>query len=150
MTKEQFQAYIEKQIPIVKAMGILVEDFSPEGVRLQAPLDRNINHRESAFGGSISSLLVLSCWAHIYAILDSQNAMGTIVIQDSQVKFHHPVVEELQAHSLSIKTEELERFWSMLKRFDKARLSMEAQLTGVQGPSAHFTGRFVVVRRVDS
>lgn len=147
MTKEEFQSYIEKQIPIVKAMEIEIETFSSRTVKLKAPLDKNINHRESAFGGSISSLLVLSCWAHIYAMLDSKNTMGTIVIQDSQVKFHQPVVEELQAQSCEVDAKDQEKFWTMLDRFGKARLHMKAQLTGSKGELAHFSGRFVVVSK---
>ncbi|HBQ60600.1 MAG TPA: thioesterase, partial [Balneolaceae bacterium] len=51
MTKTQIEEYLYKHIPITKALGVEVVEFSKEGVQFKAPLTNNINHRSTAFGG---------------------------------------------------------------------------------------------------
>ena len=59
-TLQRIQDYLHEHIPLSKAMGATVLKVDLSGVVLSAPLEPNINHRETVFGGSASSLAILA------------------------------------------------------------------------------------------
>ncbi|PSB47247.1 YiiD C-terminal domain-containing protein, partial [Chamaesiphon polymorphus] len=56
------EQYLHEHIPLSKAMAVSVSSIDSSGVILSAPLQPNINHRSTVFGGSISAVSVLSAW----------------------------------------------------------------------------------------
>ncbi|SFK43726.1 thioesterase domain-containing protein, putative [Methylophaga sulfidovorans] len=60
MTPEQLQQYLYQHIPLSAAMQVSVDHVSDEKVILRAPLTPNINYHETVFGGSASTLAILS------------------------------------------------------------------------------------------
>jgi putative thioesterase YiiD len=56
----QIQELLHSKIPITRAMGVKVEDYDGRRLILSAPLDANVNHLGTAFGGSLNALAVLS------------------------------------------------------------------------------------------
>ncbi len=56
MTPSELQTYLHTHIPLSKAMEVEVVQATPDIIELRAPLAPNINHRGTAFGGSISTL----------------------------------------------------------------------------------------------
>ncbi|MGE3318012.1 MAG: YiiD C-terminal domain-containing protein [Candidatus Berkiella sp.] len=48
------QHYLSEHIPITQALGIKVELLSDNEVIVSAPLDHNINHKKTVFGGSLT------------------------------------------------------------------------------------------------
>ncbi len=60
------QDYLHEHIPLSKAMGVSVVEADAVGIVLSAPLEPNINHRDTVFGGSASSLAVLAAWSVVH------------------------------------------------------------------------------------
>ena len=56
------QEYLHGRIPISAAMGVRVLAASPESVVLSAPIEPNVNHRETVFGGSAAAVATLAAW----------------------------------------------------------------------------------------
>ena len=54
------QANLYEQIPLSKAIAVQVVEVTNNSVILTAPLQPNINHRLTVFGGSASALAILS------------------------------------------------------------------------------------------
>ncbi|MET0363375.1 MAG: YiiD C-terminal domain-containing protein, partial [Sphingobium sp.] len=52
MDRDSLQAYLHRQIPLSAAMQVSVQSAALESVTLSAPLEPNINHKSTAFGGS--------------------------------------------------------------------------------------------------
>ena len=52
MDTPEVQTYLHDHIPLSAAMGAGVSQADTEIVRLSAPLEPNLNHRATAFGGS--------------------------------------------------------------------------------------------------
>lgn len=144
MDKSAFETYIHEHIPITKAMDIRVMEFSSEKVILRASLDKNINHRDSAFGGSISSLLIMAAWSKIYKLLEDHNLGGTIVIQSSQVTFLAPITADFDAEVDELSEEEEDRFLKTLHKFRKARLKLSTSISSREKELARLGGDFVV------
>lgn len=53
------------RIPLSQAMAVSVISIAEDGIILTAPLDPNINHRNTVFGGSISTLAILAGWTFV-------------------------------------------------------------------------------------
>lgn len=69
MIEADLQAYLHRQIPLSAAMQVSVVSATLDSVVLSAPLAPNINHKYTAFGGSVSALGILAAWsAYIQAI----------------------------------------------------------------------------------
>ncbi|MBN1648415.1 MAG: YiiD C-terminal domain-containing protein [Spirochaetales bacterium] len=147
MSPEDFEQYIHEHIPVTAAMDFSVSEYSDTRIVLSAPLDTNINHRQSVFGGSISSLLIMSAWAYMYAILQTLGEKGTIVIQNSNVNYYKPIRNDFQAESIEAEKSEYERFVRMLKKFGKSRMIVRSKITEDGEALASFSGSFVVVKK---
>lgn len=66
MNNKEFEKFIYEQIPITKAMGISIEKFTSSEVKVLAKLEPNINHKSTAFGGSINSVMTVCGWSLVY------------------------------------------------------------------------------------
>ena len=49
------ERYLHEHIPLTTHMEVGVDRIDDTGVRLTAPLAPNINHRQTAFGGSVAA-----------------------------------------------------------------------------------------------
>ena len=63
MSPETLTSYLHRNIPLTAAMRLTALESSPQQIRLRCPLDPNINHHQTAFGGSLVSSMVLAGWA---------------------------------------------------------------------------------------
>lgn len=145
----EIQNYMLRNIPLVNAMGFCVDSVDLDrGVCLRAPLAANINDKQIAFGGSINTLAILSCWAWVFAQVDSRSAQADIVIAESQCKFLLPIGTDFKAKS-SLSTETVswdELFESYFKK-GKARITITSQVLDSAGRvAAQFQGRFVLLK----
>jgi len=146
MNQKELLKYLQKSIPITRKMDLTVLDSSPERVAIQAGLKANRNHKRTAFGGSISTLMVLSCFSLMKNILEDRQLEGEVVIQRSQVEFLRPVEEDLVAVALAPDRDKLESFVDQLTQRGKGRLGMTALIPGVEN-LASFKGDFVVMQK---
>ena len=97
MTEQEVEAYLYEHIPLSAAMGIRVRSLGPEGVRLWLPLGPNINHRQTAFGGSIGSAGILAAWTLVHVRLAAAGLSPRIVIQRAVTDFQRPVAADFEA-----------------------------------------------------
>ena len=56
MTHHQLERYLYKHIPLSAAMQVSVQKMTAKSLTLHAPLAPNINHQQTVFGGSASTL----------------------------------------------------------------------------------------------
>lgn len=132
-----------KNIPVTESMQMSVAQLSDKSVTLKAPLPANINHHQTAFGGSIYSLAVLSCWVLVHHTVRSLNhEVDYIVIQNGNMEYLSPVTDDFFA---TCKWEDsLNTFLKTLEKKKRARLSLNSEVLCKQKICAKFSGRFVV------
>ena len=135
---------LHTDIPLTKHIGITVGDLTNTSLSLHAPLKNNINHKSTAFGGSIYSVSVLSGWGLIYSIMQQHNLTGHIVIQESNTKFIRPVTADITAKCCFDSTEQCEKFLKMYKRKGIARIRLESTISCADENAVVFTGTYVV------
>jgi len=141
----KLQQYLHAHIPLSKAMSVSVMSIGPDSVTLSAPLQPNINHRETVFGGSVSALAILSAWCLIQTKLDSEEVNCRLVIQENTMRYDSPISGEFSAVSHLSKPELWPRFKRMLARKGKARISVACDLIFKGQVAGNFTGEFVAL-----
>ena len=95
------EQYLHEHIPLSQAMAVSVIAIDDNGVILSAPLAPNINHRNTVFGGSISTLAILSAWTFVHVRLQKLNMSSRIVIQSNSLDYTNPALDDVQAHCLT-------------------------------------------------
>ncbi len=144
-TVADIEAYLHRHIPITRDMGVRLLECSLQGVKLSAPLAPNVNHRATAFGGSVSSTLILAAWTWLHFALREAGLHCQIVIQRNTVEYVAPVPGEFTAHCDGLTAAPWERFLRTLRRHGKARLELHARLQWHGKVVAKFSGDYVAV-----
>ncbi len=146
MDAKKLQDYLYEHIPITKALGIVVLQADEQGVRLTAPLSNNINHRDTAFGGSVSSLLITACWGYLRILFDAEPSIPTIVVGRSGTDFMKPIHSDITAELILPSEKEVTHLRDMYERFGKGRITLRAAVQINSELCAYFDGDFVVFR----
>lgn len=133
MPLSPFTAHLHEQFPLAKYMQVQVAAWENQTLRLTAPLAPNVNHSDTAFGGSISTLGILAGYTLIYIALKERQISNRIMIQSSHTDFRRPIDADLTATATLPAAEQLEEFLNGLQRKRRARLSVEAQIFFRQG-----------------
>jgi thioesterase domain-containing protein len=147
MQPVELTQYIHERIPLARAMGasaVVVED---DVVILQAPLDPNLNHRHTVFGGSASALAILASWALLHVRLRSEGVADHLVIQRNVMEYEHPILGQFTARSMLEHAEAWKPFTDSLARRGKARITVLALLEYMGRTAGRFSGQFVALER---
>lgn len=149
MTQTQsLRAYLYEHIPLSKAMGVEVLAAGPDGVRLSAPLEPNINHRDTVFGGSATAVAILSAWALVHLRLRDVELAREIVIQRHTMRFDRPITGTFTAASGIADPAAWTRFVGALRRKSRGRIHVVSLLECNGVPVGDFEGDFVATDRV--
>jgi len=136
---------LHSRIPLSRQLGARVAEAGMDLVRLTAPLELNLNHRDTAFGGSLSSLAILAAWAWLYLASSSEGFHGRIVIQHGAMDYIAPVAGDFEAVCRRPGTAEWNEFRETLKRRKRARIELRAAIHSGGRVAATFAGRYVAL-----
>jgi thioesterase domain-containing protein len=140
----RLQATLHAEIPISKEVGITVGAYDNGCLVLRAPLAPNINHKDTAFAGSLNATTTLAGWSLVWLALDEAALHGKIVIQDSTIEYLRPVTADFAARCCLPTSDELARFLTILRKKARARLQLQATISEAGHMAVRFTGRYVV------
>jgi len=141
---QKIEELLHHKIPITRAMGVRVEDYDRHRLVLTAPLDANVNHLGTAFGGSLNALAVLSGYALLW--LELQDSECHIVIRSSSISYDRPVTGEIRAICILPEDEALAQFKQTFRERGKARISLAATIEEQGITAVRFQGVFVALR----
>ena len=143
MEPHELARYIHEHIPLSKAIGVSVLAIEDDAVTLQAPLEPNLNHQQTVFGGSASALAILAGWALLHVRLQSEGIADRLVIQRNVMEYQYPILGQFTARSMLEHPEGWKPFTDMLARKGKARITVLAVLEHVGRVAGRFSGQFV-------
>ena len=142
----ELQAMLEREIPMCSQMGIQVYNGGVDGLVMRLPLDRNRNHQQTAFAGSLNALCTIAGWGSVYLLLRELNRRGSIVIRRSTIKYQEPVSSsEIYARCLPVTAAARQYFLEMLDDKGQAKLDLTVEVAGADGPAVAFSGSYVVL-----
>ena len=145
---ERYKQELLSSIPVVAAMDVQIEDVKDNSITLGAPLNTNINYEGTAFGGSLNTVCILSCYLLVHHLLKSKDVgFSSLVIQDSQIKYLLPVNSDFSATSVvTPKSEEM--LLKMLDRKKQGRIQVKSAVKTNDSDDnlVEFSARFVITK----
>lgn len=145
MSPADLQAYLHAHIPLSAAMGVSVLRASDDEVLLEALLAPNLNHRSTAFGGSLATLAILSAWSWLHRYTRTRGLNPGLVIQRESTQFVAPAKGDFQAHCRAPDAAQADHFIRTLQRHRRARLELHSRLISQELVVGEFTGTFVAL-----
>lgn len=144
MTPSEITAHFHKKIPLSQALGIKVIEVSSRHARVDVPLSPNINHVQTAFGGSIYAVAALSCYALFQVLAKEAGGLSDeLVIQEGKIRYLAPINGDFTVESRMADQEDGHKFIETLKRHGKARLLLKAEVICNGTVGAVFEGIYV-------
>lgn len=137
--------YLRAHIPLAAAMDIDVLVADADAVSLSAPLAPNINHRDTAFGGSVSALAILAAWSLLHLRLRAAGIANRLVIQRNVMEYLRPIDGTFTARAVLATAESWEPFVGLLQRRGKARIAVLATVEYDGAIAGNFEGNFVAL-----
>lgn len=145
MSPTELEQYLHEHIPISKAIKVSVVSVASDAVILRAPLEPNINHRETVFGGSASALAILAAWSLLHTRLHAEAIASRLVIQRNTMEYDLPILGEFTARSSLGQSVEWSKFTRTLARRGKARVAVMSVLEYKGQCAGRFSGEFVAL-----
>lgn len=143
----ELERLLHAEIPITRAMQVRVLRADRNGLALGAALAPNLNHKQTAFGGSLNSLATLACWGLTQLLVRDSGQAATVVIQESRIQFLRPVTRDFEAVCPLPPEAAIEKFRRMLERRGRARLALESTIHADGDIVCRFQGKFVAYDR---
>ncbi len=140
----RLQTVLNSEIPLTNDIGIQVVESGENYLTLSAPLENNLNHKCTAFGGSLYSVAVLSGWGLLYLLMEKHHLKGHIVIQESHTKFIKPVTSQITATATFDSAEQYERLIKIFNRKGIARITLESKIICDSEVCVIFKGSYVL------
>ena len=145
--REYLQGRIDREFPLARHIGIVVESAEDRGVKLFAPLALNANFKGTAFGGSIFSMAVLTGWAWITRYLAAHQLSAEAVIQESSIRYRLPVQGDFRSSLAAPSAEHVDKFRKMLRRAGRGRIRLRVDIHYQLAVAAQFDGMFAAAIR---
>ena len=140
--EQRLEAELHDSIPLVRALGLKVTHSKDGAVIFNAALAPNINDKGCAFGGSLASLLTLSCWSVLRAHTWAQQMPSDIFVHTSRIVYIAPIWNDFTVHA-SLSPEALSQFTETLASKGKAAAIIRAEVRAADGVAATMEARFV-------
>jgi thioesterase domain-containing protein len=141
----ELEQYLHEHIPLSQDMEVSVVSANADSVVLQAPLEPNINHRETVFGGSASALAILAAWSLLHVRLRQEGVEARLVIQRNSMEYDKPILGEFTARSSLEQPDNWLRFRKMLVRKGVARITVTSVLEHGGQIVGRLSGEFVAL-----
>ena len=139
------QNKLHTEIPLTKMMQLQIEDYNNKELITSAPLDININDKGTAFGGSLSTITIISSWSLCWLIsqklgYDSKNI---VVIQNSN-SYLKPVTKNIECYTIQPSKEEIAVLKNKLDNKGSASIKIVSQIIEDGEVCVEFEGVYVI------
>lgn len=141
----KLQNKLYNEIPLTKIMKLKIENYNQLELITSAPLEPNINDKGTAFGGSLSTITIISAWSLCWLIskelgFDSNN----IVIIKNETSFRKPVTKEIVCHTKKPSIQEIETLKEKLLTKKSASIKIESRIIEDGEICVEFKGYYVI------
>lgn len=119
---------IKTKIPITNELDFNITSWDGSKLKLSVPYEKNKNHHNTVFGGSLAMASIVSGYCMTFMVLEDslgENWLSnfTLVIKDFSCNYLKPVTKDFETLSIA-KEEDFDSFIKMLKRKGRARLNV--------------------------
>ncbi len=143
--KDLLQKKLHEEIPLTKLMNFTIKSYEEKRLITKAPLKININDKGTAFGGSLSTITIISAWSMCWLICkelgyDSNN----IVVIKNENRYNKPVTKDIFCYTLKPSEEELKLISKKLKEKGSASVKIVSNIIEDDKVCVSFEGIYVI------
>jgi len=126
-------------------MQIQIENYNEKTLITTAPLNININDKGTAFGGSLSTITIISSWSMCWLIsqelgFDSQN----IVVIKNENSYLKPIKKDIVCHTIKPSISEINTLKEKLRNKGSASIKLKSQIIENNEICVEFDGVYVI------
>ncbi|MFL5784837.1 MAG: YiiD C-terminal domain-containing protein [Bacteriovoracaceae bacterium] len=144
MDKKELLQFLNREIPLTQSLGLDIVRIDDKGAFIRAPLGPNHNHMGSAFGGSLSTMMILSGYIWLYDALLKHNLQAHVILSKEEAEYLLPVTADIEVLAKSPSNEEWKKFEESFLRKALGRIVIHSEIVSKTGAlAARFTGEFV-------
>ncbi len=152
---EKLKQFFLDHLPITQFMGLEVESYDGDTLILTAPLEPNINDKQTAFGGSLYNAAVMACWGMIYLKTQEKDIKCNQVVAEGSMKYIAPVNGRIRAICHAPREEELAAFFESFNQKGRAKITLESaiyddacvmKIDPETKPSVKFSGLYAILK----
>lgn len=136
-------AFLHGEIPLTKVMGMTCVAWDGRAVTLTAPLEPNVNHADTAFGGSISTMGIMAGYCLAHLLLAERRISNRLLIQQSSVEFLRPIDDQMTSRACA--PADAAAFIELLQKKRRARLTITSEVSCKGMLAARHTGIYVAM-----
>ena len=145
MLLEELQKKLHNEIPLTKLMNINIKEYNEKELITTAPLNININDKGTAFGGSLSTITIISSWSLCWLIakelrFDSKN----IVVIRNENSYKKPVTKDISCYTQKPSLEEIQRLKEKLETKKSASIKINSYIIEDNEVCVEFEGYYVI------
>ena len=144
---QHLEEFLIKHVPLASAAALSVDGYDKHSLLISAPLEKNINDKGTAFGGSLYIVCVSAGWGMTYLKSQELGLDGDLVIAKAEIEYLSPLKDRLIAKAMAPSADDLANFQQRFKAKGKAALNIEVELDNEQGkPCVRFHGKYAIVK----
>lgn len=144
MSQVDLLHFLHTQIPLTKSLGLSIISLDQKGARIRAPLAPNHNHMGSAFGGSLSTMMILSGYIWLYDALLKNNHHAHVILFREEAEYLLPVRTDIEVLAKAPSEQEWKKFEEVFIRKGTGRIVLHSEIrSGNDDLAATFRGEFV-------
>jgi thioesterase domain-containing protein len=142
---QEIEQYLYQAIPLAQAMAVKVRHAAEDAITLAAPLEPNINHCATVFGGSAAAVATLAGWLLVYRKLQALGLRGQVMVRRSQMDYQKAMHGAFTASTLPVPDTVWQRMAAALAKGRMARLQLAVELECGGVGAGRLDGEFVVL-----
>ena len=136
---------IHTQIPMTRLMQLELKSIDDKSLVTTAPLHINVNDKGTAFGGSLSSITIISSWCIAYYLSKKINIENpNIVIFKNETKFIRPVTRDIICTTLIPNEEEVNNLKLKIETKNSGSIKIHAQIIEDEKVCVDFQGVYII------
>ena len=142
---KELQNKLYNDIPLTKIMEIKIQNYTNQELITTASLGININDKGTAFGGSLSTMTIISAWS-LYWLISKELGFNSnnIVIIKNDTSFRKPVTKDIVCITKKPSKEEIEIVKQKLQIKKSASLKIQSQIIEDGEICVDFEGYYVI------
>ena len=142
---KELQNKLHNEIPLTKTMEIKIQNYNNQELITTASLGININDKGIAFGGSLSTLSIISGWSLCWLISKELGFnSNNIVIIKNETSFRKPVTKDIICHTKKPSNEEIQILKEKLLTKKSASIKIESKIIENDAICVDFVGYYVI------
>jgi len=142
---KQLEKKLHNEIPLTKLMKLKIHKYNDKELITTAPLSININDKGTAFGGSLSTITIISSWCMCWLISKELNIDNkNIVVIKNKNSYLKPVSKDIICYTKKPSLEEILIVKEKIQRKGSASIKIESKIIQDNQICVEFNGIYVI------